>query len=452
MADFNLSARLAIQDNSGLPSQEATLTDIILPKNINYAISSNPIKKKHNRLFSGDNIFAMEKLLEEGYGNKFDLIYIDPPYLSQSKYSHSIHVPMNKKSKIIKHTTYSDSWKNIDEYMAMLYPRLILMKKLLSESGSIFVHLDWHVSHYVKILLDEVFGIENFRNEILWCYYGPSSPSTRQFNREHQSIFWYSKSATKWNFFPDSVRVPYSKTTLQKVNSNKNGFTGSKHDFSRGKIPENWWSDIPLTQRYRHEVANFETQKPKKLLDRIIKATTKEGDLIGDFFVGSGTTAVVAEENNRRWIASDNSSVSLKITKSRLSPVLQKPFLIERFESNKNEVSYKIKASLSKKRIDARTVNVKVNKFSVLSTKHINNSSTIKSISRLNSLIDSWAIDWNYNGSVFRAVWDDFRGSGKTPAHVETNKNYTFKKEIPNKIAVKLVDVFGNEILKTLRS
>jgi len=424
--------------------QKAVLTDIVLPKKYLSKISSNPMRKKYSRFFSGDNLEVMDQLLRDGYRNSFDLIYIDPPYLTQTSYSHQVNV---NDGKPIEQTSYSDVWKNNDEYLAMLRPRLMRMKELLKDTGSIFVHLDWRISHYVKILLDEVFGNQSFRNEIIWCYYGPSSPKARQFSRKHQSIFWYSKSLNNWQFFPENVRVPYSRTTLQKINSRRNGFAGSVYDFSRGKIPEDWWSDIPLTQRYRHEVANFQTQKPKKLLERIISSTTREGDLVGDFFAGSGTTAVVAEELNRKWISCDTSSLSLKICKSRLFPVLKKPFLVEKLNNTSAKTAYSVEAFFNKKHTSIKSLSVRLRKVKIKKNKRVLRSSSISPY----SFIDSWAIDWNHSGNVFRAEWEDLRRVNSIPVTYEIKKKYSLNANLSQKIAVKIVDIFGNEMIRAFK-
>jgi DNA modification methylase len=429
-ADFSLSARLSVQDTKSTPKR-AVLTDIVLPERYRPPISSRPRKKNYDRYFLGDNLDVLQQLIDEGYAKKFSLIYIDPPYFSQKKYSQRVF----SDGKIINQKAYSDTWRSIHEYLAMLSPRLLLMKKLLKDNGSLFIHLDWRMSHYVKILLDEIFGFENFRNEIVWCYYGPGSPKARQFNREHQSIFWYSKSKKKWKFYPDAVRMPYSKTTLQKTRSKKNGFAGKPHNFEKGKIPEDWWSDIPLTQRFRYETVGFETQKPVKLLERIIKSTTKEGDIVGDFFAGSGTTAVAASSLGRRFITCDASFLSLKITKARLSACCKRPFLIEKFPSSR-ETSSTHKPAIRKRRIDDNHVSVRITRYPLCQKRS------------QNVFFESFGIDPSYDGSVFRGSW----------RHVQTDVD-AFSFSIPKKtltntsqrVAIKLVDIFGNEHLQQIR-
>src|SRR3989339_1110111 len=181
-------------------------------------------KQKMNRLIWGDNLLAMHALLNQGYEGKINLIYIDPPFDSKADYSHKIKLSssviaseeakqsqdfeITKEPSVIERLAYKDTWAGgTDSYLDMLYPRLHLMKRLLAPDGSIYVHLDWHVGHYVKVMMDEIFGKDNFRNELIWKFIkGASSNNT--FGRKHQNIFFYSKNDTAY-FDLDSVRVEY---------------------------------------------------------------------------------------------------------------------------------------------------------------------------------------------------------------------------------------------------
>ena len=199
-----------------------------------------------------------------------------------------------------------------------MYERFLLIKKLLSPTGNLFVHLDWHASHYVKILLDEIFGYDNFRNEIVWCYTGPSRTTT-DFPRKHDIILRYSKTGNP-RFYP--IRVPY-KSGVHDTRGTALNYSGRKVDVDlisrKGKIIEDWWTDIWATERYRREYLYFDTQKPLKLLERIIKSSTKTNDLVGDFFAGSGTTIIAAEKLQRKWIGCDASTISYVFTTKRIN-------------------------------------------------------------------------------------------------------------------------------------
>ena len=299
-------------------------------------------KTKMNRLIWGDNMLAMQALLASGYEGKINLIYIDPPFWTGENYYANFVVEgeaITKEPSVIERLAYKDIWAGgIDSYLDMLYPRLQLMKRLLAENGSIYVHADWHINSYVRLILDEIFGKENFINEVVWVYTGPSSPGQQQFSRKHDLILCYSKT-DNYVFNKDDIRVPYHETTAGKFESEGTGFKGTPADLSKGKIPEDWWY-LPVVSRIRTEIIGFPTQKPEKLLERIIKASSNEGDLVADFFPGSGTTLAVAEKLNRRWIGCDFSKVAIQITRNRLVSINAKPFLLENIGNYQRQMIY----------------------------------------------------------------------------------------------------------------
>ncbi len=294
-----------------------------------------------NLLFHGDNKEVLATLLELGFRGKIDLIYIDPPFKSGADYVRKVELRGLKdlgridedSADVLQQTMYFDIWNN-DNYLQFMYERLMLLKELLSETGSIYVHLDWHVGHYVKLLMDEVFGQENFRNEIVWCYTGPGSPGQQQFTRKHDIILWYTKSY-QWIFNDDDIRIPYHETTAGKFKSEGTGFKGEKPDLTKGKIPEDWWY-LPIVPRIRTEILDFQTQKPEALLERIIKASSNPGDLVLDCFIGSGTTAAVAQKLGRRWIACDINKGAVHLTSSRLQKIIKEQ--IEYCKQNENNL------------------------------------------------------------------------------------------------------------------
>ena len=206
----------------------------------------------------------------------------------------------------------------MEAYLAFIKDRLIECHRLLKDTGSIFLHCDWHASHLLRCLLDDVFGYHNFINEIIWCYTGPST-SKKRFPRKHDTIFWYSKS-TSFLFYDDSIRIPYRQATIDRAEYGGTGFNRyatKPVDTQRGKIPEDWWC-ISRAGYSPKEWTDYPTQKPLKLLDRIIKATTKPGDLVLDPFCGSGTTCVASERLGRRWIGIDINPKSREIIRDRL--------------------------------------------------------------------------------------------------------------------------------------
>lgn len=193
-----------------VPSKDTAMVDALRMLQSEDIDSESP-----NRLIYGDNLLAMAALLagddeRSSMRGKIDLIYIDPPFDSKADYRSKIKLPgttIDQRPTVLEQFSYSDTWSDgTASYLAMLTPRLILMRELLSPKGSIFVHLDWHVGHYVKIILDDIFGKENLRNEIIWAYHGPGSPGMKQYNRKHDNIYWYSKDRSDWIFNDDQIR------------------------------------------------------------------------------------------------------------------------------------------------------------------------------------------------------------------------------------------------------
>ena len=264
---------------------------------------------------------------------KIDLIYIDPPYDSKADYRTKIELSdtkIDQKPTVIEQFAYKDTWKNgTASYLEMMVPRLILMRELLSEQGSIYVHIDWHVGHYLKLILDEIFGKNNFRNEIVWAYTGVT-PSPKDFKRKHDTIYRYVKSK---NFIFNPQFKPYKGLHVTKVvshGSNKEADPEkTKELLKRGKEVEDWWDDVYTVDRVRSEMTGYKTQKPTALLERIIKASSNKDSIIADFFCGSGTTAAVADKLGRKWVMSDLGKPACLITRKRLIDQESEPFLFQ---------------------------------------------------------------------------------------------------------------------------
>lgn len=275
-----------------------------------------------NKIFWGDNLQVMSHMLKK-YRGKINLVYIDPPFDSKATYKKEIKVlgtKTNGDNTVFEEKQYGDIWTN-DEYLQFMYERLVLIKELLSEDGSIFLHCDWHRGHQLRCLMDEVFGASNFINEIVWCYYGPGSPGMRQFNRKHDNIFWYCKNG-KWKFNADDIRVAHDEKTTGnfKQGLKGSGFIAGDYNLADGKIPEDWW-EMAIAGRYPNDGIKrigYPTEKPAKLLERIIKTVTNEGDLVFDCFMGSGVTQAVADQLNRRFIGADINLASIQMVTKRL--------------------------------------------------------------------------------------------------------------------------------------
>lgn len=270
-----------------------------------------------NMIVFGDNLQFLKTIyknedavIKDRVKGKVKLIYIDPPFATSDEFK-------NKEGA----KAYADK-KEGAEFIEYLRKRIILAHSVLADDGSIFVHLDWKMAHYVKIILDEVFGKNNFRNEIVWAYNGPGSPGMKQFNRKHDTIFWYSKSS-KWIFNDKDIRVEHSEKTVDnfKVGLEGSGFIGDTYELNKnGKIPEDWWQ-IAVASRIKVDGINrmgYPTEKPFKLIERIIRACSCEDDIVMDFFAGSGIVASVAERLNRRWISCDIGKLSYYTVQKRI--------------------------------------------------------------------------------------------------------------------------------------
>jgi adenine-specific DNA-methyltransferase len=352
-----------------------------------------------NRLIYGDNLLAMAALLagddeRPSMRGKIDLIYIDPPFDSKADYRTKITLPgatIDQKPTVLEQFAYSDTWSDgTASYLAMVVPRLILARELLSDNGSIYVHLDWHVGHYAKIVLDDIFGKDNFRNDITWVRTSSHNDTSGKYGRIKDSLFFYVKSGepyfqkqyipysaeyikAEWNELPsgrfwksenmlDPRRsmtaydfhgtVARWRTSPEKLEDLWNApQTDVPNSHGRIKLGRNGkpikrcrimfldempgvplsdvWSDISYLAGGSREAVNYSTQKPEALLERIIKTSCPEGGIVADFFSGSGTTAAVAERLGRRWIASDLGKPAVMITRKRLIDQDAQPFVYQ---------------------------------------------------------------------------------------------------------------------------
>ncbi|MDK9715917.1 MAG: site-specific DNA-methyltransferase [Sulfuritalea sp.] len=349
-----------------------------------------------NRLIYGDNLLAMAALLAgdeqtPSLRGKIDLIYIDPPFDSKADYRTKVALPgveLEQKPTVIEQFAYSDTWSDgTASYLAMITPRLILMRELLADTGSIYVHLDWHVGHYVKIVMDEVFGKENFVNEIAWKRshaHGDSGQGAAHYGRVTEGILFYGCSSSRtWN----APYEPYTKEILDRDYKYYDTQSGERYRlmpvdgpggaakgnpyyefqgvrgywrysqetmealFDRGEIVvsstgkslsrkrylkdakgtpiTDFWSDLNRISPTSSERLEYPTQKPESLLDRVIRASSNEEAIVADFFGGSGTTAAVAEKLGRRWVTSDLGKPACMVMRKRLIDQNAKPFLYQ---------------------------------------------------------------------------------------------------------------------------
>lgn len=307
------------------------------------------LKKKedpfwHNRLIWGDNKYVMSSLLYE-FAGKIDLICIDPPFATGADFSVKIEVgdvEWTKEPSAIEEKAYRDTWgKGLDSYLQMMYDRLVIMRDLLSEKGSIYVHLDWRVNSHIRLILDELFGNSNFQREIIWDIRVLSGFKTITNNwiRGHDTILFYSKSNDIiFNKQTTEHREEYIRRFNKIDEQGRRYFDGRggrrylDEVLEKGKPIGDVWDDIMSFQQIPTalERLTYDTQKPEALLERIIKASSDEGGLVADFFGGSGTTAAVAEKNGRHWITCDIGRYAIHTTRKRLLGIEGcKPFVVQ---------------------------------------------------------------------------------------------------------------------------
>lgn len=345
-----------------------------------------------NLLIWGDNKLVMSSLIKQGWAGKINLIYIDPPFFTGADFTIRTKLGderIEKEPSIIEERAYRDTWSGgIASYLKYMYERLVLMRDLLAENGSIYVHLDWHVGHYVRVMMDEIFGYENLVNEIIWERKRAQAWETNRFGITNDSILLYSKAQEhifnpiyskhdentkkyieerfryedengrkymksplvnpldrpnlKYEF--RSVNPPakgwlYSKERMEEMyrnnelvmpkNKNERIYRKIYLDEYKGQMIQNIWTDIPIINPMAKERLDFDTQKPEALLQRIILTSSNPGAIVADFFCGSGTTLAVAEKLGRRWIGSDLSKFAIQVTRKRLLDIHNSKDLME---------------------------------------------------------------------------------------------------------------------------
>ena len=290
-----------------------------------------------NLLFHGDNKEILSTLLVQGFRGKIDLIYIDPPFDSGADYVRKVKLRGKKEEleaeghSVIEQTQYTDIWVN-DNYLQFMYERLVLIQELLSEKGSLYLHCDWHKSHHLRLILDEVFGPDNFQREIIWRIGWISGFKTKAKNwiRNHDTIYFYTKN--KGNFIFNKEYIPYADDYVRRDGSEPEG---------EGYPIEDTWNcndidrmDSIQIMSFSGEKTGFETQKNENLLARIIKASSNKDSIVLDCFAGSGTTAAVAEKLGRRWIAADLNKGAIQTTMKRIQTDINEPRGIAHYRVN----------------------------------------------------------------------------------------------------------------------
>lgn len=286
-----------------------------------------------NKLIWGDNLLVMGSLLEK-FAGKINLIYIDPPFATGADFSFAAAVGESgeevfKEQSVIEEKAYRDTWgRGTTSYLEMVSARLSLIRDLLAPGGMVYVHCDWHVNHLIRGVLDEVFGSDAFVNEIVWHYFGFKRKTASNFPRKHDTILAYSGPGEHtWNVQYKPHRPEYvarfkkdrhGRLYRDDVNPTAGGARTIYLDEVPGDIVDSVWDDIPPVNPMGSERWDYPTQKPEALIERIIRASSKEGDLVADFFCGSGTTLAVAEKLGRRWIGCDLGRWAIQVSRKRM--------------------------------------------------------------------------------------------------------------------------------------
>lgn len=311
-----------------------------------------------NRLIWGDKKYVLPSLLPE-FAGKVDLIYIDPPFATGADFSFTAQVgdeSFEKEPSIIEQKAYRDTWgRGLDSYLAWFYDTVVMLHELLSERGSIYVHCDWRVNSAARMIMDEIFGSSCFRNEIAWHYSGWNKRLLDSFEKRHDSILFYGKNYGQiFNSYFEawSSKEEYVKKRKQKIRLDEDGRefvlsdAGGGNRVKRfleealrdGVVVDDVW-DLDKLNNSANELVNYPTQKPEALIERIINASSNEGDLVLDCFAGSGTTAAVAEKLNRRWITCDLGRFAIHTTRKRLLGIEGvKPFVVQNLGKYERQV------------------------------------------------------------------------------------------------------------------
>lgn len=396
---------------AAVPDTTLIQDSIIYPQGNGY-----PDAFAHGRLILGDNLRVMSKLLDR-YAGRIDLIYADPPFFTNRKYAARIGrgEDSRRPEGWALAEGYGDDWPSLDAYLDFLYPRLELMHRLLSAKGSLYLHLDWHANSYARLLLDEIFGNGMLLNEIVWTYHGPS-PIRRAFNRKHDTILLYVRG-DDYTFNSEAVREAYNPSTIKTFKASKKAGFGKVPDLERGKVPEDWWY-FPVVARLHKERTGYPTQKPEALLERIILASSNPGDLVADFFCGSGTTAVVASRLGRGFLACDNSFRAVHTARRRLCALGGEPFSLDREEAVALPISNAGVPAVSQTG-DVVRVGESVN-------------------------LDYWELDPAWDGSIFRSAAQAQRPNGTAglPRELQIKTG--------RRACVRLVTVEGEVVQKEL--
>lgn len=411
-----------------------------------------------NLLAHGDNGAFMKALLHnEEMAGKLQMVYIDPPFFSKANYDAVIHVERPAEDGgtfSAKHLAYGDIWnQGIGQYLTMLTSRLMLIRDLLRDDGTVWVHLDWHAAHYVRILMDEIFGADHFVNEIIWTYKSGGA-GKKHFARKHDTILVYSK--TKDYYFSPLKEKSYNRGFKPYHFKGVEEFQDETGWYTMVNMKDVW--QIDMVGRTSAERTGYATQKPEALLERILACSSREGDLCGDFFCGSGTLAAVAQKMNRRWICCDQGRLAVASAYQRVLEGSQAAdwgnwgstmFLMQQGEDTQNVISENLQVSLKDGVLQLTGCNICL-EGAGLDREELQTLSEIAEKTPL-QLIAYWTIDDSYDGILHRAKHVLLRKKGKLQTCWDTGAHDTASGTRNHDISVMAVDVLGNRYGAVLR-
>lgn len=402
----------------------------------------------NNLLYHGDNIDAILDLIKRGYKGKIDLIYIDPPFFTMANYNNRIELNYLGEKKVIEYKAYTDTYKGgFKEYIEMVTIRLFLMKELLSDKGSIYVHIDFRTVHYIKVIMDYIFGLDNFLNEVIWSYKSGGT-SKKHFSRKHDNILVYTK--TKNYIFNPQKEKSYNRGFKPYKFKGVMEYQDDLGWYTLVNLKDVW--QIDMVGRTSRERLGYGTQKPESLLERVILTSTNEDSIVADFFSGSGTTIAVAEKNNRSWIGADCGNSSILTIMKRMGKSFSKPYEKISFMNKQNigtirinsvsyetisNEEYRIKVKLDDYDINLEQLNINKKDLELISDILDNDSI---------SLIDYINVSFGNNTPI--VVYENFRD--KDLSNVKADFDFIVN-SLENRICINIIDVFGNTTQEDIR-
>ena len=408
-------------------------------KNLLSVIPSVGNVQRTSILYHGDNLDSMLDLLNRGYTNKLDLIYIDPPFFTKANYNKRVEIVLEGKKEVIEYKAYEDIWKGgFREYLEELTIRLMLMKELMSNRGTIYVHIDFRTVHYIKLIMDYIFGIDNFLNEVIWSYKSGGT-SNKHFSRKHDNILVYTK--TKEYIFNPQKEKSYNRGYKPYRFKGVMEYEDALGWYTLVNLKDVW--QIDMVGRTSGERVGYDTQKPENLLERIILSSSNDDSLIADFYAGSGTSLAVAQKHNRKWIGSDKGNSSKLTIMKRLGQMgindYEKINLIKENSALGNiiiKTNKKVYNGKSKVRIDVEsyTLDLESFKFNKKDKALIENVLETDSL----ALIDYISIETE---NTNKPIYEDFKTKQKD--RIDTNIIIDID-NIYVPLNISIIDIFGN--------